>query len=142
MVPEDMVRALCKARGISMATLRSKRRWPQICRVRHEAMWLLSEATELSTTEIARIVGCRNHTSVISGRDKIARLVAKDARYGHEIERCATETNLERNLRLAREINEMRADLERREREFLKATGQDPAAPLSDEAGVGCGRAA
>lgn len=133
MTPQDIVRAVCTARGVSVTTLRSKRRQSAVSRTRHELHWLLSEVTDLSTPDIARLTGCCNHTSVLKGREKIALIVAEQPGYGDALIAMATEDRLSREIRMAREIVALREDLAAREREFVAMAASPAASAAVDE---------
>jgi chromosomal replication initiator protein len=62
--------------GFSRVDLNSHRRTKNLCKARHLAMYLARELTPRSMPEIARIMGGRDHTTVMHGAQKIAKQVA------------------------------------------------------------------
>ena len=53
--------------GISFSDLVSHRREKTLVRARHEAMWRLRRNTRLSLPQIAKILGKRDHTTIMHG---------------------------------------------------------------------------
>ncbi len=85
MTAEDMVRRVAEYRGVTVAMLRGPWRHASVARARHEAMFVVRNATELSFSEIGRLFGNRDHSTVMSGVYKIG---------GETIERPGYEEEL------------------------------------------------
>jgi Bacterial dnaA protein helix-turn-helix len=83
--PEDMIYGVATAHGCTVRELAGRSRHARVTRARHEAMWLLREATDLSLPDVGRILGNRDHTTVLSGVRKIQRIVEVDPYYGETI---------------------------------------------------------
>jgi chromosomal replication initiator protein len=63
--PQDIVRAAARKHGMSVTMLSSQRRFKDIVAARHEAIVNLYFQTTLSTPQIARHVGLKDHSSVL-----------------------------------------------------------------------------
>jgi chromosomal replication initiator protein len=75
---DDIMRAVADKYSIDVKEMKSRSRVQEIAFPRQLAMYLACSLTELSTTEIGRHFGGRDHTTVIHGRDKIKAMVEKD----------------------------------------------------------------
>jgi hypothetical protein len=62
---DAIVRAVCVASGVSMNNMLSQRRFPRYVIARQAAMALAYEMTSLSTPQIGRAIGDRDHSTVI-----------------------------------------------------------------------------
>lgn len=60
---------------------------------RHVAMYLCAHLTHLSLPEIGRRMGGRDHTSIMHGRDKIARLILQSDAIARDIVALRTKIN-------------------------------------------------
>jgi chromosomal replication initiator protein len=69
---EDVLQAVCRYHGVNLADLRGKQRDRRVVVPRQMAMYLLREDGRLSTPEIGRLLGGRDHTTVMHGAQKIA----------------------------------------------------------------------
>lgn len=85
MIPEDMISRVAVARGVTVAQLRSKSRVASIAHARHEAMFVLRHATELSFPEIGRLLGGRDHSTVMYGVARIGGETIERPSYGEEL---------------------------------------------------------
>lgn len=65
--PEEIIEAVAESHGLTVDHLVSKRRDRQIVRARHQAMHELHQELGLSTPVIGRLLGNRDHTSVLYG---------------------------------------------------------------------------
>ena len=59
--------AVATKHGITLAELVSDRRSRHLARARQEAMWMLKRHTKLSYPQIGRILGKRDHTTILHG---------------------------------------------------------------------------
>ena len=57
--------------GVSASDIYSKKRSSDIANARQIVMYLATKLTPLSTTDIGKNLGNRDHSTVIHGRDKI-----------------------------------------------------------------------
>ena len=84
MTPREIVHAVARARGITVERMCSQYRPASLVRIRHEAMWLLRH-TGMSTPNIARAVGRKDHTTVLNGLRKMARAIKARPAYADEM---------------------------------------------------------
>ncbi len=96
-VPEAIVEAVCAFYGVREAELTGKGRTARVVRARHVAMFLMHHDAGRALTEIGRALGGRDHSTVLHASTKIT-------------------AQLERDADLCREVEELRAVLQRRER--------------------------
>lgn len=82
--PDRIVVATARAFGVTLAEIRGSKRLRHIVRARHVAMFLYCRAG-FSTTAAGQFCGHADHTTVISARNKIARLVETDAEIGAQV---------------------------------------------------------
>ncbi|MCS0497886.1 DnaA/Hda family protein [Ancylobacter sp. MQZ15Z-1] len=75
---DDIMRAVARHYRVSLPDLLSQRRTADLLWPRHVAMYLAKELTMRSLPEIGRRCGGRDHTTVLSGVRKVARLVEAD----------------------------------------------------------------
>lgn len=57
--------------GVSLEDIQSKKSSPELCRARDLAMYMCREYANMSLEEIARVVGKHDHTSVMSGINRV-----------------------------------------------------------------------
>lgn len=77
--PETIAVAVTSHFGISMEDLTGSCRKQEIVLPRQLAMYLLCEHTNLSLSQIGKILGDRDHSTVLHGRDRIRQLMDSDA---------------------------------------------------------------
>jgi chromosomal replication initiator protein len=75
---EQIVKASADAFRVTPGNLVSKRRTSLIARARHVAMYLARKLTPLSTTDVGRYFGGRDHSTVIHAVQQIQRLIKDD----------------------------------------------------------------
>ncbi len=75
---EEIVRATASAMEVPPGSLTSKRRTSQIARARQVAMYLARSLTSLSTTDIGRYFGGRDHSTVIHACAQVRSLLETD----------------------------------------------------------------
>lgn len=85
---QKIIAAVCRFYGVRLLHLKSQRRSTRLVRPRHVAMYLAREMTSRSLPEIGFAL-CRDHTSVIHGAKKIARLIETDAALAAEVAQIA-----------------------------------------------------
>jgi chromosomal replication initiator protein len=83
---EEVLQAVSRYYSLSLADLRGKQRDRRIVGPRHLAMFLLREDARLSTPEIGRHLGGRDHTTVMHGVQKIAGELPRDSRLRGDLE--------------------------------------------------------
>ena len=70
--PDEIIQAVCLSYGLDSSVLRGARRDKRTAQARHVAMYLLREEAHLSVTEIGRLLGGRDHSTVINACGKIS----------------------------------------------------------------------
>ena len=76
--PEEVVRRVAQAFGVTMEHLLSRDRSRQVALPRQIAMYLLREESNVSLPKIGETLGGRDHTTVMYACDKIADLLERD----------------------------------------------------------------
>lgn len=72
-----LAEAIAVKHAISFADMIGERRAVHLVRARHEAMWCLKQHTKLSLPQIARILGKRDHTTILHGIKRHAERMAR-----------------------------------------------------------------
>ncbi len=76
--PEMIIDAVCKIYGAKPDVIKSKSRLKEVTTVRHITMYVLRERLKLSYSEIGSLFSGRDHSSVMSGINKVKLLIKKD----------------------------------------------------------------
>ena len=76
--PQLIIETVCEQYGTKKEDILSKRRNSEIVLPRQIIMYLCREYTEVSLEEIGKILGKKDHTTVISGVNKIKKQIAID----------------------------------------------------------------
>lgn len=87
--PESVLDVVAEYYGVPLDEIRGPSRRREPCFVRHVAMYLLRELTDLSLNEIARLVGRGDHATVVNGAERVARAVAQSRDRRQELEELA-----------------------------------------------------
>lgn len=74
----QVINALCKYFNVKQAELSGPKRNKELVLPRHLAMYILSEDLKLTVEKIGEVLGGRDHTTVMHGRDRIKNLVDVD----------------------------------------------------------------
>ena len=77
-MPSVILDAVAQVTNIPVDALTSKRREKQVAYARHLAMYLLRDVAHQSYAQIGRILGGRDHTTVLHGFRRIDRLLETD----------------------------------------------------------------
>ena len=77
----DVVSAVSKHFGVSQDQLRSKSRQKMTVLSRQVAMYLLREETDLSLSAIGKLLGGRDHSTVLHGHEKVSNLLENDTNF-------------------------------------------------------------
>ena len=88
--PEIIIASVGDSYGVSSEDILSKKRSRDIALPRQIAMYLCREMTQLSTTNIGRALGGRDHTTVMHGCEKIAEEMRKDFSFKRKVEELAS----------------------------------------------------
>ena len=77
----DVVSAVSKHFGVSQDQLRTKSRQKMTVLSRQVAMYLLREETDLSLSAIGKLLGGRDHSTVLHGHEKVSNLLENDINF-------------------------------------------------------------
>ena len=88
--PEIIISVVAEHYGVTSEDMLSKKRSRDIALPRQIAMYLCRDMTQLSTTNIGRSFGGRDHTTVMHGCDKIADEMKKDFSFKRKVEELAS----------------------------------------------------
>lgn len=78
LTPKQVVAKICDYFAIKQTDLTGPKRQKGLVLPRHLTMYLLSEELGLTVEKIGEILGGRDHTTVMHGRDKIKQLIISD----------------------------------------------------------------
>lgn len=81
---DEIVKLVCAHYGVTLQALRSDRRARAIARPRQVACWLAVEATGLSLPAIGRLMGGRDHTTIMHARNTVRSSRADDPEFKAE----------------------------------------------------------
>ena len=84
--PERIIQAIISFSGITNEALRGKGRAKQVVLPRQVAMYLLREDTGASLVEIGRLLGGRDHSTVLHGVGKIRRELEQNATVREQVQ--------------------------------------------------------
>jgi len=76
--PTYIINEICNEYGISMEDITSKKRNAELVEPRQIAMYLCRYMTDISLADIGRLLGKKDHTTVLHGVDKIEKLIKED----------------------------------------------------------------
>lgn len=85
--PKLIISTVCSYFNLNLKDLTGPKRQKELVLPRHITMYLLSEELNMTVEKIGQILGGRDHTTVMHGRDKIKKLVDKD----REVQRIVIE---------------------------------------------------
>jgi len=77
---DHIVDQVCKYFNVKKPDIVGKRRNRELVEPRHFAMYLISEFLNIPLVNIGQVLGNRDHSSVLHGRNKIQSLIATDSR--------------------------------------------------------------
>ncbi|MEI7644553.1 MAG: chromosomal replication initiator protein DnaA [Chloroflexales bacterium] len=83
--PDQIIVAVSEHFGVDMRVMQGRGRSRNIVIPRQVAMYLLREETECSLVDIGKLLGGRDHTTVMYGCDKIAEEINADNRLRNEV---------------------------------------------------------
>lgn len=78
LTPKQIIAKVCEYFNIKEVDLRGPKRVKGLVFPRHLVMHILSEELNLTVEKIGELLGGRDHTTVMHGRDKIKKLVLAD----------------------------------------------------------------
>ncbi|MCR4305561.1 MAG: chromosomal replication initiator protein DnaA [Candidatus Daviesbacteria bacterium] len=76
--PKKVLETVCEYFNLNQKDLTGAKRQKELVLPRHIAMFILSEELNLTVEKIGLLLGKRDHTTVMHGRDKIKRLINQD----------------------------------------------------------------
>jgi chromosomal replication initiator protein len=83
--PDTILREVADFYGVDVRAMQGRGRSRNIVVPRQVAMYLLREETEASLMDIGRLLGGRDHTTVIYGYEKVGDEITSDARLRQEV---------------------------------------------------------
>jgi chromosomal replication initiator protein len=83
--PTQIIDAVARYFNLDHEMLQSKKRDKQLTSARHVAMYLIREETNCSLIEIGRLLGGRDHSTVLHGCQKIATNINIDSHLRHDV---------------------------------------------------------
>jgi len=83
--PDQVLQMVSDAFGISVDQILARDRSRQIALPRQIAMYLLREESQISLPQIGKVLGGRDHTTVMYGCDKVADLIERDDRLRRQV---------------------------------------------------------
>lgn len=87
MEPKKVLDTICQYFNLNQKELLGAKRQKELVLPRHIAMFILSEDLNLTVEKIGLLLGKRDHTTVMHGRDKIKKLINQD----REVQRILIE---------------------------------------------------
>lgn len=76
-----IIEAVCATTGLARHEILSDRRTAELATARYTVFWLANKLTDLSSGAMARLVGDRDHTTVLLARRRAEELRATDPAY-------------------------------------------------------------
>ncbi|MCL4365902.1 chromosomal replication initiator protein DnaA [Patescibacteria group bacterium] len=75
---KEVLSIICSFFNVSLKDLTGPKRQKELVLPRHIAMYLLSEELKLTVEKIGQVLGGRDHTTIMHGRDKVKKLATAD----------------------------------------------------------------
>lgn len=75
----QVMSAICSYFNITSKDLSGPKRQKELVLPRHFAMYILSEELGMTVEKVGQVLGGRDHSTVMHGRDKIKKLILKDS---------------------------------------------------------------
>lgn len=97
MPARHVIRAIAARNGVTPAQMTGHQRAKPLCIARFEAYWLIDRMFCFSLPKIGRLMGSRDHTTVMHGLKRITRMIAERPELGAALE--AIEAELRDNWR-------------------------------------------
>ena len=91
---DDILRAVAKFYNINPESIRGPARDKKYSAARHLVAYLCTHHLKINQTETARLIGRRDHTSVVYARNKIAKLMETDLFFRRQIQELCRELSL------------------------------------------------
>ncbi len=87
--PTDFVKKMCESIGVAFDDVLSSRRQKSVVRARYMMMYVLKNSTDLSLTAIGKLLGDRDHATVLYGIDQIEQQKLSDLTLIAELDQLA-----------------------------------------------------
>jgi chromosomal replication initiator protein len=84
--PELIISVVSDQFGVTTENIISKRRNSEFVKPRQVVMYLCCKLTDISLTQIGKVLGKRDHSTVINGRDKITKEIIENKELENKIE--------------------------------------------------------
>jgi len=84
--PSYIIDVVAEHYKIKPEVIVSKKRSADVVIPRHVAMYLCCEMTDASLSDIGAVLGNRDHTTVMNGRDNISKMIKEDSDFSAKIE--------------------------------------------------------
>lgn len=88
---EEILKKMCKLMEMELETLQGSSRQRPIVRARQKAVYLLRSLTGISYTQIAKMIGNKDHTSIMYAETQAKKLKKEDPIFQSEIEKLEKE---------------------------------------------------
>ena len=83
---EDIIKVVCEYYNVTIDDINSKKRSQDIVHPRQVATWLCRNMTENSQDMVGKAVGNRDHSTVISGINKVREMIENDPSFEKNID--------------------------------------------------------
>lgn len=83
---DAILREVASAFGVTIADIKGRRVFKYLIRPRHASMHLAHEMTEFSLPMIGRLIGGRDHTTVLNGLRRAEHLIATDEAFARHVQ--------------------------------------------------------
>lgn len=108
---EIIAETVCAYRRMSLEDMVSGKRTRRYCKVRFEICWLARYYTDMSTAEIGRALGGRDHTTILNGLERQQLRLAREPFYAPQFQKL--QDTVEKALKRSTAQFEMRWDGDR-----------------------------
>lgn len=89
--PADIIKKTCEHFDIKISEIKSSGRSAKITKPRQVCMYILNKEFGYKLDEIARLLGRKDHTTVMHARDKIQEMMEKEPAFSKEIDEIIKE---------------------------------------------------
>lgn len=86
--PEKVLNVVSEVFGMSIRFIKSSRRNANIAIVRHVAMYILRNELQISLESTARLVGRKDHTTVLNACSVVEKRLKEDSSFAEKVEKC------------------------------------------------------
>jgi len=87
----DIMQKVSEKYGISVDDLKSKSRHSRVVQPRFISMYIVRKLTEMTTSEIGREFGDRDHSTVLNAMNNVEKLMKEDQDFSEQIEEIISE---------------------------------------------------